>query len=1004
MNRNSRFLFTIVATFSMLISLVVVFANNNIENKTFNFLSGDPYTRAVNDVTSSSLLLNNDYQVSLESSGFTDGSLFTLSSKGYIRNTEPIRGITSISLTYEDGSDQVKIVPCYYDYETDAVVTPDSEWPSKSSSADFTSSPIDYFELYNPNGTDVTITSITISYGCTTSSYTFGVSFTPNWNGKTADTHADIYIAGTQELVSNGTKDGNWYYKKLDYSAGTYSYTSPTSLPTGKYAYSFYAVEHDTSFSWSNKCSEGNISLFLDGNTIDSTNYSWTSEPGYEAESTYTLHLNVTSTGTPSSFGNMQFVYTYTSATADDFTWGEYIANGKWSNSYEYSKEGLDATVPLYFRIYMWSDGKNVHVAKDESWTNFTITPSGVSDEYINVSFAYTTPGDEYTLIIGSATQVVKVSSVSLNKSSINLVAGDTETLSATISPNDATNKNVTWSTSNSVVATVSEGVVTARSAGNAVISVTTEDGNKVASCNVTVESADKSTTMSFANQNTTVYGSRIEILPTFDKDADSFTASYSGENIRIDDNRYITGLKAGTSTTVTLNSVGGLSCTFKVNVASSTYSASRDLKWCETGQAISVTEGWFNSTTVSEISNMDEDFMNGIDVSSAKALYDNGTKFYNSNGVEQSLFYILKDAGVNWIRLKLWVDPFTTGGLSYGGGGGDIDSTLWMAYEAKAAGMKLLLDFHYSDYWTHPAQQILPKAWADASSANDLANYIKNYTKDTLETFNDNNCLPDMVQLGNEISSGSFLNLPGSNSESFDGASYVPGYLYNISGYKSSGNYTLSRNFTYNGYGSANMNTYLSAGVNAVKEINTALSSNIKTVVHWAKGSTIDAGTINSFFSSITADYDYAAISYYPFYCFDTMATGKNILNGLSISKPWFVAETSYPFSGHGYVYENGQDVTKFSINDWNPGNNISSEYAFNAAGQANLIHDLTKAVVDANGLGVFYWEGAWVPNINVGWSGPGSLNSWGNQGFFSFDGKAIANLNLFKQMSPHI
>ena len=123
-----------------------------------------------------------------------------------------------------------------------------------------------------------------------------------------------------------------------------------------------------------------------------------------------------------------------------------------------------------------------------------------------------------------------------------------------------------------------------------------------------------------------------------------------------------------------------------------------------------------------------------------------------------------------------------------------------------------------------------------------------------------------------------------------------------------------------------------------------------------------------------------------------------------MSLSKPWFVAETAYPFSGSSYVYENNKDVTNFTISDWTSGiTNIKSEYAFTPSGQANLIHDLTAEVVAKGGKGVFYWEGAWVPNINVGWAGAGSLNTYGNQGFFSYDGKAIANLDLFAQMSPH-
>ena len=480
----------------------------------------------------------------------------------------------------------------------------------------------------------------------------------------------------------------------------------------------------------------------------------------------------------------------------------------------------------------------------------------------------------------------------------------------------------------------------------------------------------------------------KVEISPVFTGDSQSFTASFTGDNIRIDEiggKKYITALKAGTTTKVTLNSTGGLTCDFNVVVPYSAYKATseRDSKFASS-------EGWFTSTKVNEISAMPSDFMNGFDISTCKALYQNGTKFYNKDGNEQSLFYILKDAGVNWIRLKLWVDPYSSAGVSYGGGESDLPNTLWMAYEAKKAGLNLLLDFHYSDYWTHPGQQILPKSWNDCTSKEALCARIKSYTTETLTTFKNNGCLPDMVQLGNEISSGIYLQKYSGSSDTLDQYGQ-PGYL------------TGKSSYSYGTNNAAEYTDYIKAAAEGVN----AVSSSIKKVIHWAKGSAIDSNRINSFFNNMpNSYYDYAAISFYPYYCFDSMSAAQTIINGLNLSKPWFVAETAYPFSGGSYVYENSKDVTNFTISNWTTSGitNIKSEYAFTPAGQANLIHDLTSAVVAKGGKGVFYWEGAWVPNLNVGWAGKGSLNTYGNQGFFSYDGKAIANLDLFKQMSPHI
>ena len=508
----------------------------------------------------------------------------------------------------------------------------------------------------------------------------------------------------------------------------------------------------------------------------------------------------------------------------------------------------------------------------------------------------------------------------------------------------------------------------------------------------------EPSNKMSHDDVETKVYGTRVSINPKFDNGSEEFTASYKGENIRIDNNKYITGLKAGSETEVTLNTKSGLTCKFKVTVADSNYKATstRDGKWASS-------EKWFSSTKVGEISKMGKDFMHGVDISSYKSLLNNGTKFFNAEGKEQSLFYILKDAGVNWIRLKIWVDPYTSSGVSYGGGDSDINNTLWMAKETKAAGLKLLLDFHYSDYWTHPNMQILPKSWADCKNSTELADKIEKYTKDTLTVFKNSAALPDMVQLGNEISSGSFLQLPGKDeSFSSDG---VPGY---VNGRTNASDAIRATS------GSENMIKYLSAASRGVD----AIDKNIKKIIHWAKGSTFSASVINNFYSALSSvNYDYAGLSIYPYYCVPTgvrendggIDTLNNVLSSLNISKPWFIAETSYPFSGSSWVYEN-YNTTNLTITDWTTNANVKdietmrTNYPFTPSGQAKMIHDINESVVRYNGLGVFYWEGAWVPNAKVGWAGPNSGCSWSNQGFFSYDGKCISNIDIFKQISPFI
>ena len=278
------------------------------------------------------------------------------------------------------------------------------------------------------------------------------------------------------------------------------------------------------------------------------------------------------------------------------------------------------------------------------------------------------------------------------------------------------------------------------------------------------------------------------------------------------------------------------------------------------------------------------------------------------------------------------------------------------------------------------------------------MASKIQTYTTETLTAFKNAGVLPEMVQLGNEISSGMLMKNPGSGT-SFN-AYGEPSYATGAS------NASASIQGSGGSQASDNMKLYINAGATGVD----AVDSSIKKIVHWARGgSGISGAVISTFFNSLTnVNYDYAAISFYPFYCFDTIEDAGTILSGINISKPWLIAETSYPFTGKTYVYENGHDVTNSVYNGWNMSDakftDIYQHYNLDANGQAALYHDLTAAVVANNGLGIFYWEGAWVPNVNVGWAGSGSTCSWSNQGFFSYDGKVLSTINIFKQMSPHI
>ena len=138
--------------------------------------------------------------------------------------------------------------------------------------------------------------------------------------------------------------------------------------------------------------------------------------------------------------------------------------------------------------------------------------------------------------------------------------------------------------------------------------------------------------------------------------------------------------------------------------------------------------------------------FAKGADVSWLTEMESKGIKFYDKKGSQQDLFQILKDEGMNSIRLRVWVNP--------AGGWCNTKDVLTKALRAKALGMKILIDFHYSDSWADPGKQTKPAAWQNENIAQ-LDSTVKAYTTGVLDTLQSNGISPDWVQVGNETNDG---------------------------------------------------------------------------------------------------------------------------------------------------------------------------------------------------------------------------------------------------------
>ena len=139
-------------------------------------------------------------------------------------------------------------------------------------------------------------------------------------------------------------------------------------------------------------------------------------------------------------------------------------------------------------------------------------------------------------------------------------------------------------------------------------------------------------------------------------------------------------------------------------------------------------------------------EFAKGADISWVTQMEAAGRKFYNAAGVEKDCFQLMKDLGINAIRLRAWVDP--------AGGYNNTTDVVAKAVRAKALGMKIMLDFHYSDTWADPGHQTKPVAWNSLNFAQ-LKTAVESYTSNVLNIMKTNGVTPTWVQIGNETNDG---------------------------------------------------------------------------------------------------------------------------------------------------------------------------------------------------------------------------------------------------------
>ena len=389
------------------------------------------------------------------------------------------------------------------------------------------------------------------------------------------------------------------------------------------------------------------------------------------------------------------------------------------------------------------------------------------------------------------------------------------------------------------------------------------------------------------------------------------------------------------------------------------------------------------------------DDFITGADLSSYYALRESGTVFKDEDGnvlSDAEFFKYLYNGGTNWVRIRVWNDPYEENGSGngYGGGNSDLHKAKELGKLATDAGMKVLIDFHYSDFWADPSKQKAPKAW-EGLSIEEKEKAVYDYTLSSLNELRDYGVNVGMVQVGNETTNGICGETAWENRAK----------IFN-------------------------------AGSKAVR----AFDENCLVALHFTNPERSGSyAAIAKNLDENAVDYDVFASSYYPFWHGTTDNLTKVLAHvAKTYGKKVMVAETSWATTwddGDGH----GNTVAK--------GKNLPTAYGISLQGQADELRDVVYAtnavnheegVTAGSSIGVFYWEPAWISPYYVydeegkineelydknkevwekygsGWASsysaeydPEDAGKWyggsaiDNQSWFDFDGYALPTANIY-------
>ena len=310
--------------------------------------------------------------------------------------------------------------------------------------------------------------------------------------------------------------------------------------------------------------------------------------------------------------------------------------------------------------------------------------------------------------------------------------------------------------------------------------------------------------------------------------------------------------------------------------------------------------------------SEMKSPFIKGMDASIVPALEAGGVKYFNFKGEEQDVFEILAEAGLNAIRVRVWNHPFDEAGRGFGGGNCNMDTALSIGRRAAAAGLSLLVGFHYSDFWADPGKQMAPRAWGKMDLP-EKADALYQYTRDSLLLLKAAGIPVSMVQIGNETN----------------------------------GAMAGEKNWE-------NMAQLMKAGSRAVREV----LPDARIALHFTNPE--KTGSYRYYGEQLAryeVDYDVFGTSYYPVWhgSMENLTAALNEVAG-RWSKQTAILETAYPYTLRDSDFYGNliQEGTK----------GIARPYPFTLDGQQSFLRDMLDLCQNKlqNCVGLFYWEGCWI------------------------------------------